>query len=179
MRYGTHTDYAPRALGHFGLGLKTASLSQCRRLTVASREPGSSRTSIRRWDLDEVTKRDAWTLERVAARNAPDRLRGPIDEVGHGTVVLWENLDRMLPRRPTKGMTERVLRTAEEDIRAHLAMVFHRFLDGEAYDGRQRLNLTINGEHVEAWDPFARSEPQTRALPRAGTGLRGIRRKSR
>jgi len=165
MRYGTHTDYAPRALGHFGLGLKTASLSQCRRLTVASREPGSSRTSIRRWDLDEVTKRDAWTLERVAARNAPDRLRGPIDEVGHGTVVLWENVDRMLPRRPTKGMTERVLRTAEEDIRAHLAMVFHRFLDGEAYDGRQRLNLTINGEHVEAWDPFARSEPQTRALP--------------
>ena len=166
MRYGTHTDYAPRSLGHFGLGLKTASLSQCRRLTVASRERDAKRTSIRRWDLDEVLKRDAWTLERLPARDAPDRLRGPIDQVGHGTVVLWENLDRMLPRRPTAGMTERVLRTATGEIRDHLAMVFHRFLDGEAYDDRQRLELTLNGETVEAWDPFARSEPQTRALPR-------------
>src|SRR3954470_6898106 len=29
MRYGTHADYRSKSLGHFGLGLKTASLSQC------------------------------------------------------------------------------------------------------------------------------------------------------
>jgi hypothetical protein len=164
MRYGTHADYAPRALGSFGLGLKTASLSQCRRLTVASRERDGGRTSVRRWDLDEVIRRDAWSLERVPASVAPRHLMAPIRGTGHGTVVLWENLDRMLPRRPTPGMTARVLGTAEKDIRDHIAMVFHRFLDGEAYGGRDRLHVTLNREEIEAWDPFATAEVHTRTL---------------
>jgi hypothetical protein len=166
MRYGTHVDYSPRALGRYGLGLKTASLSQCRRLTIASRERGASRKAIRRWDLDEVLERDAWELERLPSSSAAERLVGPITEVGHGTVVLWEHLDRVLPRRPTEGMTARVLRTAVDEIHDHLAMVFHRFLDGTAYDGRDRLILTLNGEGVEPWDPFARDEQHTRTLPR-------------
>ena len=37
MRYGSSRHYAGGHLGRFGLGLKTASLSQCRRLTVATR----------------------------------------------------------------------------------------------------------------------------------------------
>jgi hypothetical protein len=165
MRYGTRADYGPRALGHFGLGLKTASLSQCRRLTVASSERHKNRTTIRRWDLDDVIATDSWSLERIPVRSAPERLLAPLVETGHGTVVLWENLDRMLPRRPTPGMTMRVLATAENEISEHLAMVFHRFLDGEAYAGRGRLTMTLNGQEVPAWDPFATSEPHTRALP--------------
>lgn len=165
MRYGTHTDYSPQALGRYGLGLKTASLSQCRRLTIASRERGGTRKTIRRWDLDQVLERDAWDLERVGSRTAPSHLVEPIDTNGHGTVVLWEHLDRILPRRPTEGMTARVLRTAADEIREHLAMVFHRFLDGSAYGGRDRLTLTLNGEPVQAWDPFARAEEHTRELP--------------
>jgi hypothetical protein len=62
-------------------------------------------------------------------------------------------------------MTARVLGNAAAEIRAHLAMVFHRFLDGEAYGGRHALTITLNGEPVGPWDPFARSEPQTRQLP--------------
>jgi hypothetical protein len=164
MRYGTHVEYAPRALGHFGLGMKTASLSQCRRLTVASRERDGRRTSVRRWDLDEVIRRDSWSLERIPASVAPLHLVTPIREMGHGTVVLWESLDRMLPRRPTPGMTTRVLGTAENDIRDHIGMVFHRFLDGEAYGGRDRLLITLNGEEIQAWDPFATTEAHTRPL---------------
>src|SRR5687768_16355260 len=37
MRYGANREYDEDDLGKFGLGLKTASMSQCRRLTVASR----------------------------------------------------------------------------------------------------------------------------------------------
>jgi hypothetical protein len=166
MRYGTRVDYSPEALGRYGLGLKTASLSQCRRLTIASRERGASKRAIRRWDLDEVLRRDTWELERLSHRAASERLTGPIAETGHGTVVLWEHLDRVLPRRPTEGMTARVLRTAVDEIRDHLAMVFHRFLDETAYDGRGRLVLTLNGDRIEAWDPFARHEQHTRTLPR-------------
>ncbi|MEO5334388.1 MAG: ATP-binding protein, partial [Magnetococcus sp. YQC-5] len=43
-------------LGRFGLGLKTASFSQCRRLTVASKKDGA--LSIRRWDLDHISRND-------------------------------------------------------------------------------------------------------------------------
>lgn len=165
MRYGTHADYETDALGRFGLGMKTASLSQCRRLTVASRTKVGPGISIRRWDLDEVLRTDSWELERVPARHADVRIVGPIRETRHGTVVLWENLDRILPRRPTEGMTARVLRTAESEIRNHLAMVFHRFLDGEAYGSGRRLSLSLNDSAVEAWDPFATAEEHTSALP--------------
>src|SRR2546426_12571149 len=37
MRYGSERDYATDDLGKFGFGLKTASTSQCRRVTVAAR----------------------------------------------------------------------------------------------------------------------------------------------
>jgi hypothetical protein len=165
MRYGTQVEYGPRALGHFGLGLKTASLSQCRRLTVASRGQDGTRIAVSRWDLDEVLRRNSWDLERPRRSECPEHLTGPLPDGSQGTVVLWENLDRVLPRRPTEGITARVLRTVANDVRGHLAMVFHRFLDGEAFAGRRRLSITLNGEPIEAWDPFARNEPQTRRLP--------------
>lgn len=164
MRYGSDADYDDRSLGHFGLGLKTASMSQCRRLTVASRSRASGRVTIRRWDLDAVIRRDSWALQRVALREAPARLRDALPADG-GTVVLWEGLDRMLPRRPTPGLTARVMRTAVEEVRGHLQMVFHRFLSGEAFAGRHRLELVLDGEALTPWDPFARSEPHTRVLP--------------
>jgi hypothetical protein len=166
MRYGTQADYAERALGHFGLGLKTASLSQCRRLTVASRRRASIRTSIRCWDLDHVLARNSWDLERISSRTASERLTGPLAATGHGTVVLWQNLDRVLPRRPTPGLTGKVLSRAAAEISQHLEMVFHRFLSGEAYGDHDRLRILLNGGALEPWDPFARQEPETRTLPR-------------
>jgi signal transduction histidine kinase len=52
MRYGAQQQYEDESLGKFGLGLKTASLSQCRRLTVASRrETSGSRIEARLLDL--------------------------------------------------------------------------------------------------------------------------------
>jgi hypothetical protein len=165
MRYGTHTEYEQRALGHFGLGLKTASLSQCRRLTVGSRGREGGRIAVRRWDLDEVVRRDSWDLKRLSASSAGERVTAPLEGQARGTVVLWEKIDRVLPRRPTPGITARVLRTASEEVRQHLAMVFHRFLDGEAFSGKRRLELVLNGEDVTAWDPYARDEEHTRELP--------------
>ncbi len=95
MRYGSRRPYDPQDLGKFGLGLKTASLSQCRRLTVASRTTPAGRIRIRRWDLDNVRSRDAWELERLVPSECPRYLVEPLREVP-GTVVLWEKLDRIL-----------------------------------------------------------------------------------
>ena len=51
----------PKDLGRFGLGLKTASLSQGRRLTVRSKQVESTGFT-RCWDLDHVAKTGDWYL---------------------------------------------------------------------------------------------------------------------
>jgi hypothetical protein len=51
-----------------------------------------------------------------------------------------------------------------DELGAHLGMVFHRFLAGEVA-GREQLKITVNGSVVQPWDPFARDEPATIALP--------------
>ena len=163
MRYGSAANYDTTSLGRFGLGMKTASLSQGRRLTVASRRGPDGRLAIRRWDLDDVIARDSWDLEHVPTRPAPTRLLEGLPD-GGGTVVLWENLDRLVPGRPTAGITDRALARVAADAAQHCSMVFHRFLSGEAFSYRTELRITVNGEPLLPWDPFVRDEPATQAL---------------
>jgi hypothetical protein len=164
MRYGSRRMYSERQLGKYGLGLKTASLSHCRRLTVATRTTARGRIRIRRWDLDRVHSRDAWELERLTPSECPLWLVEPL-RAQPGTVVLWDKLDRILDYARPDG--ERALKTLEsmsESISEYLAMVFHRFLAGETSVRRRRLSITVNGDRLEPWDPFARSECATQAL---------------
>ena len=64
MRFGGIGPDAARPdedLGRFGLGLKTASLSQCRQLTVASKT--SAGLASFTWDIDELRNDDGgWNL---------------------------------------------------------------------------------------------------------------------
>ncbi len=163
MRYGSRRAYGDRDLGYFGLGLKTASLSQCRRLTVATRSTARGRTRIRRWDLDNVADWDEWLLERPRALDCRPQLTDPLRQ-SVGTVVMWENLDRVLGRRRVDGdAAQRRIHTAVEELRLHLGMVFHRYLSGEVR--ACRLRISLNGEQVPPWDPFARDEPLSQELP--------------
>lgn len=162
MRYGSARSYDAQDLGHFGLGLKTASLSQCRRLTVATRTTEKGRIRVRRWDLDRVAESDAWVLERPRVLDCRQELADPLRD-SIGTVVLWEKLDRVLGRLRLEGdAAQRRLQLVAEELRLHLGMVFHRYLSGEAR-GR-RLTISLNGERVAAWDPFARDEALTQRL---------------
>ncbi len=164
MRYGSRRAYETRDLGKFGLGLKTASLSQCRRLTVASRTTVRGRIRVRRWDLDQVRSRDAWELERLHPSECKPYLTEPL-RGGPGTVVLWEKLDRLLAyARPDGEHALRALDALSQSAAEHLAMVFHRYLSGRTV-GRRRLNILFNGERLDPWDPFARSERSTQKLP--------------
>jgi hypothetical protein len=163
MRYGSARAYDLEDLGHYGLGLKTASLSQCRRLTVATRSTLRGRVHIRRWDLDLVAEQDSWVLERPRGSDCRPELLEPLAN-RTGTVVLWEQLDRVLGERRLEGdAVRRRLHTAAEEIASHVAMAFHRFLAGETPG--PRLTVAVNGQPLEAWDPFARSEPMTERLP--------------
>jgi hypothetical protein len=157
LRYGSRRTYASRDLGRYGLGLKTASLSQCRSVTVVSgRSGGSGRTAVRTLDLDLIAEWDEWLVVEhhrdLAAARARDRLTG-----GSGTVVIWRKLDRVLPeRRPDSGWARRRLEAMAAKTTEHLGIVFHRYLEGLA--GRD-LVVTVNGEKVQPWNPFAPVEP--------------------
>ena len=165
MRFGSQRTYSSSALGHFGLGLKTGSLSQCRRLTVASRPRQRSPLAVRRWDLDLVAERDSWDLDTPPRKELPTQLVDPLLK-GTGTVVLWERLDRVLAfRNPDGPATRRALANMAAEVADHLGMVFHRFITGEWTEGDAFVNISVNGEPVAAWDPFAREERHTSALP--------------
>ena len=149
MRPGTRNPLEPRHqtdLGRFGLGLKTASFSQCRRLTVLTRRQG--RTSCARWDLDTVAETDRWLVE--IPRNETDvRWSNRLD--GDGTLVLWEKLDRLVGPSGSRDLVRQLDEAAE-----HLAFVFHRFLSG-----RRRVALSMNNRPLEPFDPFHSSHPAT------------------
>src|SRR5688572_25945599 len=83
----------PKDLGRYGLGLKTASFSQCRRLVVRSKTSGRP-PATRCWDLDFVAHKNKWLLLRDAGRDA-ERHLGRLTALGHGTAVLWERMDRI------------------------------------------------------------------------------------
>jgi hypothetical protein len=148
MRPGTKSPTDTRAdgdLGRFGLGLKTASFSQCRRLTVVSRKNGKTCAAI--WDLDHVVATDEWTLsipEDPAALDSASLLSG------HGTVVVWEKLDRLAGE--DGNLHESDFDRAIASVADYLALVFHRFLLGRSR--RKSLQIYLNDSNVEPFDPF-------------------------
>lgn len=156
MRLGSRNpldDRDPSDLGRFGLGLKTASFSQCRRLTVVSRRNG--RTSAARWDLDYVAKTEDWLLQ---VPDDPTALPWFSDLGNHGTLVLWEDLDRIVEKNSAdQGLAHFIQRL--DDARGYLELVFHRFLAGER--GLPKFGLRLNNRPLEPFDPFFSTSSKT------------------
>jgi hypothetical protein len=166
MRLGSGgRDYGADDLGKFGLGLKTASLSQARSIIVASRtNPARRIIDCRQLDLDEVLETDRWEIVHPTAADRPAEVVEPLGN-GTGTVVLWTKLDRVLNRRdPFGGWAQRHLLGLAERLDLHLGMVFGRFLTGQTRVKRKKLVITVNGTRVEPWDPFCLAE-KTEVLP--------------
>ena len=167
MRFGGEEDVerGPEDLGRFGLGMKTASLSQCQRLTVASHHAGS--TSSMCWDVERVLRSKSWCAE-IGVIPAPfEHVVVPQD--ADGTLVALERMDEL---GGLFGLDKEGFFAKIRDVRDHFAMVFHRFLDGDA----RRIRITINGRPVDAWDPMLRTHPATRALGagRVGSGAQAV-----
>ena len=138
-------------LGRFGLGLKTASLSQCRCMIVVTRK--SSRTAALSWDLDDVQQTDKWrAIIPIPPIGLPPVAK--LLKATHGTTVIWERMDAL---SGLSGLDREHFFLKIRDISAYLAMIFHRFLSGDA----KRITLKVNGRTVEGWDPFERGHPAT------------------
>lgn len=167
MRLGSKNptdDREAEDLGRFGLGLKSASFSQCRSLTVLTRK--DDRTSCARWDLDRVAKRNDWSLELI---DNPELVTGHDLLSETGTVVIWEKLDR-LSGGYMHDRAKRAEHMNSELSRAeyHLRLVFHRFLEG----AKPRLRLSLNGRTLKPIDPMATTHAATQKDPEEVLRLR-------
>ncbi len=152
MRYGSQNPNERREendLGRFGLGLKTASLSQCRTLTVVSKQGHS--IEARCWDIDHVIEANDWSLlildseEEFNAIPEIEELR----KLKSGTLVVWQNLDRL--KVGTLDFN-RSMGKKMDDVRNHLSLVFHRYICGEP--GIKKMMLRMNNVPVPYADPF-------------------------
>lgn len=140
-------------LGRFGLGLKSASLSQCRQFTVVSKSSDSLNAIM--FDLNSIEKDNKWNLcvldkEEILAIHNIDKLLA----YSTGTLVVWEKFDK-IENRAKK--FEDSFREAITDAKRHIELVFHRFYDTH--------EIYFNFRRIERRDPFLRS-----SAPRQQTG---------
>lgn len=160
MRYGS-SDTAkknPKRLGKFGLGLKTASTAYCKKLSVISKSKKEDPFVMATWDLDRVARDNKWQLELFKEEDIPsyflNRIRSFANE-GHGTLVIWEKIDRMSTGggRVTKNTIDRYA----TEFNKYATMIYHRFL-GKDDKRAPYIPMTINGTSLVPFDPFCIQE---------------------
>lgn len=170
MRHGGRGPEEARLagdLGRFGLGLKTASLSQCRRLTVITRRDDT--TAAARWDLDLIAEREDWVVTFLEPQDittlphVAELLSRPA-----GTMVLWQVFDRATAGEAS---IDNAIGRLVDLARDHLALAFHRFLAGD--EGSTRLEIAINNQPLTVIDPFLSSKRSTKRLPRETLDIAG------
>lgn len=162
MRYGTISAAEIRKdkdLGRFGLGMKTASLSQCRKLTVISK--ADNKINACRWDLDYIRNTGKWSLicldyDEIKKQIYVDEL----NKVNSGTIIIWQNFDKYNDNNING--TEAVIEMMD-NVNTHLSLVFHRYLEGEP--GLKKIKISINENEIKPIDPFLKNKSQQLSAP--------------
>ena len=152
MGYGSSSAEATRAesdLGRFGLGLKAASLSQCRVLTVASMQDGV--VCAYSWDYNYILKHKKWyvnelTEEEVADLPYIENLKDTGSQNGSATLVIWEDFDVL--SKSSSGQVFSTLRELSNKVQEHVSLIFHRYISAK------KLTMWVNNAKVQAQDPF-------------------------
>jgi len=149
MRLGGTGPLRPRGerdLGRFGLGMKTASLSQGRTLTVITKVGGAAAPTIGRWDLQHVAKTEEWSLLNDTSETGAHYV-ARIAARPHGTAVIIEDLDRTAFTSTFGVERQKIYAKTLRSVHDHLAMVFQRFI-------QQGITITIGSSALRPWDPF-------------------------
>ncbi len=140
-------------LGRFGSGMKTASFSQAKRLTVVTKKIGYPLIAAR-WDVDKVVETNSWCLE-VFEENEVSEIDGILltKESKQGTQILWSNLT-CLDRSSHARDHDIEMATYMSDLKKYLALYFHRFMEG-----KNKVKFHLNNLQIESIDPFMSSSP--------------------
>ena len=157
MKYGSESKRNGRNeddLGRFGLGLKSASLSQCRKLTVASKKNGIISAYI--WDLDVIEqKRDWFVIECSEEQISEIRFLDYLENKESGTVVIWENFDVF---EKSTGNIYGALSNHMTETSDYLSLIFHRFLNRS---DKYAVRIKINNFQLKGFDPFLENHNKT------------------
>ncbi|WP_394863402.1 ATP-binding protein [Paraclostridium bifermentans] len=155
MRLASKDPYKEREkndLGRFGLGLKTASFSQCKKVTVISKQNGN--ISLAQWDLNYLEEKNEWLLKIPSIEDFKDnRLFKELTTYESGTVVIWEDIDRY-EKESFSYIIDKLIK--------HLSLVFHRYLEGSVIG--KKLNIIINNKELTAFNPFNMKHSATQEL---------------
>jgi hypothetical protein len=149
------SDRDEKDLGRFGLGLKTASFSQCRHLTVASKASGNE-LSYWTWDLDYVRQSGLWNLIKITPNGD---IIAQLDLMEQGTVVQWKSIDRVTSNYKNDENSLKKFTAITEKIKVHLAMIFHRFIED------RKLVLWFQGREIKPWNPFLLEQYRVQNFP--------------
>ncbi len=146
-------ERSPDDLGRFGWGMKSASFSQCARLTVLSRQGHELTGCV--WDLADV---DAWRMgvldvDEIVAMSSPELL------AADGVEVVWSNCDRL---SENGSLSQSEFNALIVHASNRLALTFHRYLSGEVRG--KRLTISLNNRYIEALDPFYQHHEATQHL---------------
>jgi hypothetical protein len=183
MRIGSENDsYSEGDLSKYGMGMKTASLSQCDVLTVISKSENRHRAGYK-WDMHLINARNDWFLLKLDSSEINNEINhndslfkemfqdtsssffnGP-----HWTLVAWDDLfdiETQFNSRSSKGFSDRFLDKTLASLIIHLRLTFHRFLAGENVP--RKINININGLSIKPLDPFCRDQTHTSVCPLNG-----------
>jgi len=160
LRPGSKNPLCDRScndLGRFGLGLKTASFSQARKLSVISKRENSN-SVYWTWDLDFVRQTGNWDLIKYL----PDeKFEKEISILKAGSIVIWNDIDRVVKdfKQGDKNSLDKFLIVLEH-VKKHLAMVFHRFIE------QNKINIYFQEVKIIAWNPFLENKSTTQIFPK-------------
>jgi hypothetical protein len=158
MQFGGRRHYSDTDIGMYGMGLKSASLSQAYNVTVLSKSARSTPVG-RRWTEEQA--KAGWKCDVIAQDFVDAELRRPwiaaLNTSRHGTIIRW---DHVRDFQKAKGNIPAYLRKMRLSIANHLGLQLHRFLEAD------RLSIVIDAENidtreigaqtaVEALDPFS------------------------
>ena len=144
-------------LGKFGVGLKTASFSFCKKLTVISKVKESDKYSMAYWDLDEIKQSGEWlSFWPTPTQKDLEPFKVFQEGTNQGTLIVWDNVDRLIRSDYAMPGGEHAKKAfdkkCQEAIR-HLSLVFGRFInkkDKRAFD----INIYWDKKEIPHFDPF-------------------------
>ena len=143
-------------LGRFGCGLKTASFSQCTRLTVISNQKNT--VSAACWNLERIKQSGNWDLEilnKNEIRDLTTKYDLSIDK--SGTIILWEDIDSLRGKDDQEIEDDQAAKIDES--KNHLSLVFHRFIE------EKLISINFNHELLKPLNPFLEGKAKTHQTP--------------
>lgn len=149
MQFARKRSYGAGDLGMFGVGLKTASLSQADVLTVISKARGTP-AGGRQWTKAGIKSRD-WQCNIVSEHSATEMLArdwGTVKPRPTGTVIRWDRVtdfDRL--RHGVDAYIEKII----VRIQNHLGLKLHRFLQ------KHKVSVSIDVHDLDSGESGAPS----------------------